>query len=761
MNKKGFTLTEILVVIVILGILVSVAVPLYINFFTSSREGTFSSLEDSMEVAANDYLLANLAGNGNSTFDQFENKLNNSEVVKVPLGILVETGHLPDVIDPDEHGTLCDYENSYVRILRVGNPLDRDYQYDAYLKCSEYTSDTSDLNCGEEGEESCLYIGNFYVKSTEDDYNATTVEVSFDQIFGTDMYISLTDKGDGSFINESDWENIDTTFTMNLTDYNSNIKLDGSSIKVYLYLRDHIGNVISDEFTYNLYNECVDNLVATSQSSWSDCTKTCGGGFSTQETFYEDTKSGNSCPARTTVATKSCNTHPCVSVSNFSAISTTAGYNGTNVRFRHVSTGGTSMIIKANNTIIYSGVVDTDITIDLANYGFTTNGADLVFTLTVSTIGSSKSLTSNYQLYSSCSSTNVSYGTYGSCSKTCGGGLMYRTVTYTDKYLGNVCSTTSQSTSCNTQTCVTISNFTAISTTSGYNGTSVRFRFTNSGGTSMVIKANNTVIYSGAVNTDIVINLANYGFTTNGANLTFSLTVSASGTSRELIQSYQLYLRCSSTNVSYSAYGNCTASCGGGLKYRTVTYTDKYVGGSCGSSSQSASCNTQTCCSSTYVSCGAWTVPNPRPIPWSENPDTRVCSNYSNYNGQYCSYNRTETRDVKHAHTPGVGWPYCIPTENCLVDHTYFNTYLKNNCGSSNYKLNDYNVVRPEVCSVCGEVYVWADASFAGGYRPINYCVYGYNTGGKHLGNQLYLAYGKNPPYCTFDIDLPSICTNR
>jgi uncharacterized repeat protein (TIGR02543 family)/prepilin-type N-terminal cleavage/methylation domain-containing protein len=54
---------------------------------------------------------------------------------------------------------------------------------------------------------------------------------------------------------------------------------------------------------------------------------------------------------------------------------------------------------------------------------------------------------------------------------------------------------------------------------------------------------------------------------------------------------------CSSTSVSsYGNWGGCSASCGGGTRYRDVYYKSNYNGASCGSSTESESCNTQACC---------------------------------------------------------------------------------------------------------------------------------------------------------------------
>ncbi len=131
MNNKGFTLVEILAVVVILGILVGIAVPFYTGYLVNSRLETFETNEHSMETAAEDFLLIN------GLFDQI------SEYGYITLETLVSNGHIDDIIDPDKHGSLCDYDDSYVIVKKINNV---DFDYEAYLFCSAYETTVSDEN---------------------------------------------------------------------------------------------------------------------------------------------------------------------------------------------------------------------------------------------------------------------------------------------------------------------------------------------------------------------------------------------------------------------------------------------------------------------------------------------------------------------------------------------------------------------------------------------------------------------------------------
>ena len=52
MNKKGFSLMELMIVVVIMGILIAVAIPLYGSIVTNSKNSTCESNLDTIRSAA-------------------------------------------------------------------------------------------------------------------------------------------------------------------------------------------------------------------------------------------------------------------------------------------------------------------------------------------------------------------------------------------------------------------------------------------------------------------------------------------------------------------------------------------------------------------------------------------------------------------------------------------------------------------------------------------------------------------------------------
>ena len=130
-RRNGFTLIEVLAVIIIIGVISIIAVPIVINYLNSARETAYTSFEKSMEEAAKGIVLDCINENNNCQI-KMDNK-------KIYLNTLIEDELIENIKDPS--GTnFCEEYTSYVNIIG-DNPME--YKYEACLYCGTYITDNT------------------------------------------------------------------------------------------------------------------------------------------------------------------------------------------------------------------------------------------------------------------------------------------------------------------------------------------------------------------------------------------------------------------------------------------------------------------------------------------------------------------------------------------------------------------------------------------------------------------------------------------
>ena len=121
MNKKGFTLIEMLAVILILALVTGIIVFTYRNVFKLAQDDYYQVLENNIILAGNEY------------FNDHQDELPNGEnIQKVTLSSLIQGKYLEPV--HDDSGNLCTTDGVYVH--RENNKL----KYEVCLRCSNYVS---------------------------------------------------------------------------------------------------------------------------------------------------------------------------------------------------------------------------------------------------------------------------------------------------------------------------------------------------------------------------------------------------------------------------------------------------------------------------------------------------------------------------------------------------------------------------------------------------------------------------------------------
>ena len=135
-NKKGFTIIELLAVIVILGLIIVVAIPAINKELAKFREKYYIELENTVKAAGQDYI-------GDKRFAK-PKKLLNTNIIKA--SDISDKNYMDSI--KDYRGHECDNEDdsySYVVIVKLD---DKKYEYQTCLKCSddEYETDTSNTD---------------------------------------------------------------------------------------------------------------------------------------------------------------------------------------------------------------------------------------------------------------------------------------------------------------------------------------------------------------------------------------------------------------------------------------------------------------------------------------------------------------------------------------------------------------------------------------------------------------------------------------
>ena len=131
LNNKGFSLFELLAVIVIIGVIATIAAPSISKYISGSELTTFVAYENSMEDAAKDAVLDCVGKN--ATKCELPDK---GETSKIDLAYLVEEGFIDEFTPPK--GGKCNLNRSYVRVENRGN---LNYKFKVCLYCDSYTTD--------------------------------------------------------------------------------------------------------------------------------------------------------------------------------------------------------------------------------------------------------------------------------------------------------------------------------------------------------------------------------------------------------------------------------------------------------------------------------------------------------------------------------------------------------------------------------------------------------------------------------------------
>ncbi len=140
MNKKGYTLIELLSVIIIIALISAIAIVSYSYFIKRANNSVYDTYIDSMHEAAIMYFTNN-TGNlprNNETVYFCTNNCPSINYINIS-----ELG-LDTINNPKDNNDKC--PNSYIEVTRSDVSSVISLEYHVYLKCNDYENDKSFSN---------------------------------------------------------------------------------------------------------------------------------------------------------------------------------------------------------------------------------------------------------------------------------------------------------------------------------------------------------------------------------------------------------------------------------------------------------------------------------------------------------------------------------------------------------------------------------------------------------------------------------------
>lgn len=136
MNKRGFTLVELLASIVILGILSTVAVISYRNSISNAEMTVFETYEKSLRSAADEYYMNILKS---SNIEEIKKVPKNNTTSTLKISTLINNGYIDYIANPITPEDKCTDTSIYVTRHDEGSNIS--FEYQVCLLCDDYISE--------------------------------------------------------------------------------------------------------------------------------------------------------------------------------------------------------------------------------------------------------------------------------------------------------------------------------------------------------------------------------------------------------------------------------------------------------------------------------------------------------------------------------------------------------------------------------------------------------------------------------------------
>lgn len=144
MKRNGFTLVELLAVIVIMGLLSLLIVPQVAKYIGNSTDATYESFIQTLKGATQQYFV----DHPEEMPEKMEVSATGSDAVKITAEVLIKGGYMKSLQDPENSKLTCD-SKSYVSVQAfkqkgTESNVDTTYlKYTVHLECGSYKKEKS------------------------------------------------------------------------------------------------------------------------------------------------------------------------------------------------------------------------------------------------------------------------------------------------------------------------------------------------------------------------------------------------------------------------------------------------------------------------------------------------------------------------------------------------------------------------------------------------------------------------------------------
>ena len=468
-NKKGFTLVELLAVVLLVALLMLIGIPAIMRYMKQGTRSYYRSLEKEMEVAGMDYM--------ESYRTLLPRQIDHVSVVE--LEELVDNKYIDPVVD--EKGNACTGQ------VAVKKQKNNKYEYHSCLICGEYYSSEKQECDFDESKNEYADSEDYRIVVDPKEYNVAQMEEftsPYAEVYYNDQLIKDDLEGKPKKVDTSKVGTYEVKYyyhgksekiKVNVLDVTNPsatqvvLKYDNESGKNYKgnwYNGPIYAGYKSIDYTKKGYiGSDIDHYeVSTDARNYVPIEGNSE--ILTQEGEYARyvralDKAGNQGDESSYIL-KIDVTKP--TVTEFKVTSSESGFNAIKININISGSdalsgvGNICFLVDKNDykkcdwkTPTNNSYSDT-YTFDESDY--VSGTTHTIYAFVRDKAGNVTSQSKTYTVYKYCSEkTFIKYGSWGKCSASCGGGKQTRTVFYNDKYITSHACNITGSQKCNTQSC--------------------------------------------------------------------------------------------------------------------------------------------------------------------------------------------------------------------------------------------------------------------------------------------------------------------